>query len=75
MYRQHSAVYGEGIMNESDVRKWCRVYEYNGGRTNVYDEERSGRPSPITEDLKNGIDQHIRANRHFTLDEIHEKFP
>jgi hypothetical protein len=25
--------------------------------------------------LKNRIDQHIRTNRHFTLDEIHDKFP
>jgi hypothetical protein len=25
--------------------------------------------------LKNRIDQHIRTNRRFTLDEIHEKFP
>jgi hypothetical protein len=48
---------------------------FNEGRTNVHDEEQSGRPSLITEDLKNRIDQHIRANRSFTLDEIHEKFP
>jgi hypothetical protein len=50
IYRQLIAVYGEGVMNESNVRKWCRMF--NDGRTNVQDEERSGRPALITEDLK-----------------------
>jgi hypothetical protein len=48
---------------------------FNEGGTNVHDEEKSGRPSLITEDLKKRTDQHIRTNRRFTLDEIHEKFP
>jgi hypothetical protein len=48
---------------------------FNGGKTNVHDEERSGRPFLITEDLRNMIDRHIRTNRRFTLDEIREKFP
>jgi hypothetical protein len=34
-------VYGEGAVNEGNVRKWCRVFKE--GRTNVHDEERSGR--------------------------------
>jgi hypothetical protein len=36
---------------------------FNEGRTNVHDDERSGRPSLITEDLKNRIVQHIRTHR------------
>jgi hypothetical protein len=68
IYRQLIVVYGKGVMNESNMRKWCRMF--NEGRTNVRDKERSGRPSLITEDLKNGIDQHIRRNRRLTLDEI-----
>jgi hypothetical protein len=48
---------------------------FKEGRTNVYNEEQSGRLSLITEDPKNRMDQHIRINRHFTLDEIHEKIP
>jgi hypothetical protein len=71
IYRQLIAVYEEGATNESNVRKWCR--KFNESRTKVH-EERSGRPSFITEDLKNRIDQHIKTNWHFTLDEIHEKF-
>jgi transposase len=69
IYRQLIAVYGEGVMNESIVRKWCRMF--NEGRTNVHDEERSGRPSLITKDSKNRIDKHIRTHTRFTLDEIH----
>jgi hypothetical protein len=69
IYRQLIAVDGEGVMNESNVRKWCRIF--NEGRINVRDEERSGRPSLITEDLENGIDHHVRTSRSLTFDEIH----
>jgi hypothetical protein len=37
IYCQLIALHGEGIMNESDVRKWCLMF--NEGRTNVLDEE------------------------------------
>jgi hypothetical protein len=60
-------------MNESSVRKWCRIF--NEGRTNVDDEEQSGRPSLITEYLKKQIEEQIRQNRRSTLDELHAKFP
>jgi hypothetical protein len=73
IHRQLTAVSGEGLMNESSVRKWCRMF--NEGRTNVHDEERSGRPSLSTEDLKKQIDEHIRQDRRSTLEELHEKFP
>jgi transposase len=73
IHRQLTAEYGEGVMNESSVRKWCRMF--NEGRTNVHDGERSGRPSLITEDLKIQIDEQIRQDRRSTLDELHEKFP
>jgi hypothetical protein len=56
IYCQLIAVYGEGVM-----RKWCRMF--NEGRTNIHDEEQTRRPSLITEDLKNRIDQHNRTNR------------
>jgi hypothetical protein len=49
IHRQLTAVYGEGVMNEMRVRKWCRIF--NEGRTNVHDEEQFGHPSLITEDL------------------------
>jgi hypothetical protein len=70
IHRQLTVVYG---MNKSNVRKWCRML--NEGTTNVHDEERSGRPSLITEDLIKQIDEQIRQDRRSTLDELHEKFP
>jgi tRNA A37 methylthiotransferase MiaB len=48
---------------------------FNEGRINVHNEERSGRPSLSTEDLKKKqIDEHIRQDRRSTLEELHEKF-
>lgn len=69
IYSQPITMYVEGVM--SNLRQWC--WMFNKGRTNVRD--RSGHPSPNAEDLKNRIDKHIRANRSFTLDNIHEIFP
>jgi hypothetical protein len=46
--RQIVEVYGEGVMNEGNVRKWRRLF--NGGRAVVHNEARSGRPSVFTED-------------------------
>jgi transposase len=60
IHRQLTAVYGEGVMKESSVRKWCRMF--NEGRTNVHDEERSGRPCLNTEDLKEQIDKQIQQD-------------
>ncbi|KAG8295204.1 hypothetical protein J6590_085189 [Homalodisca vitripennis] len=37
------------------------------GRMNVHDEDRSGRPSLVSDDLVNKVDEKIRKNRHFTI--------
>jgi hypothetical protein len=42
-----SAVYGQNIMSEGTLRQWCRTFE--DGRTDVHDEERSGRLSLVSE--------------------------
>ena len=42
IHRQMTEVYGEKCMSVQHVRKWCR--EFTGGRTDINDEERSGRP-------------------------------
>jgi hypothetical protein len=55
------------------VRKWCHLF--TGGRIDVHNEARSGRPSIITEDLKDKVGVHIRKNRRFTIDELHEVSP
>jgi hypothetical protein len=36
---------------------------------------RSGRPPISTEDLKDMVHAHIRENKRFTVDELHEVFP
>jgi hypothetical protein len=52
IHHQFVEVYGEGVMNEGIVCKWCCLL--HGGRTDVHNEAQSGRPSVITEDLRDG---------------------
>ena len=52
-------------MSDSKVRKWVRAFKE--GRENVHDEPRSGRPSVITEDLVNAVDEKVREDRRFTI--------
>jgi len=67
------AGYGEHVMNAASVRKWCTIFR--NGRTDVHDAERSGRPSVITEALKQKANRIIRENRHFTISEVYEQCP
>ena len=48
IHKQIVAVYGN-VMNRQNVTKWCR--EFFEERTDVHDEQRSGRPSLISYDL------------------------
>ncbi|UYV69290.1 hypothetical protein LAZ67_6003150 [Cordylochernes scorpioides] len=56
-------------MDIRNVRKWCR--EFNEGRINVHDEQRSGRPS-LPESTVARIDEMVRSNRRITLEEIED---
>ncbi|KAJ4445317.1 hypothetical protein ANN_07122 [Periplaneta americana] len=73
IYRQLKEVYGDTVMNERNVRKWCEMF--NIGRTNVHDETRPGRPSLITEDLKTKVNDRILQDRRTSLDKLHIAFP
>ncbi|KAJ4433875.1 hypothetical protein ANN_16188 [Periplaneta americana] len=73
IYRQLKEVYGDTVMNERNVRKWCEMF--NNGQTNVHDETRPGRPSLITEDLKTKVNDRILQDRGTSLDELHIAFP
>jgi transposase len=42
-------------MSEGTVRQWCRMFK--DGRTNVHDEDRSGRPCVVSEDLVRSVGQ------------------
>jgi len=64
IHKQIVAVYGN-VMNRQTVTKWCR--EFSEGRTDVHDEQRSGRPSLISDELVQEIEGEIRANRRVTI--------
>ena len=62
-------IYCEDVINAASVRKWCIMFK--NGRTDVHDEERSRRPSVITDTgtLKRKVDRIIRENRLFMINE------
>jgi len=72
IHKQIVAVYGN-VMNGQNVVKWCR--ELSEGRTDVHDEQRSGRPSLISENLLQKIEGEIRANRRVTIRQMHHIIP
>jgi len=66
-------VYGPNVMSESKVRQWRRLFKE--GRTDIRDEERSGRPCVITDDLMVKVNTTIHGNRRFTISELSLEFP
>ncbi|KAJ4427362.1 hypothetical protein ANN_24982 [Periplaneta americana] len=73
IYRQLKEVYGDTVMNERNVRKWCEMF--NNGQTNVHNETRPRHPSLITEDLKTKMNDRILQDRRTSLDKLHIAFP
>jgi transposase len=63
IHKQIIAVY-DNVMNRQNVTKWGR--EFSEGRTDVQEEQRSGRPSLISDELLQEIEGEIRANRRVT---------
>ena len=61
IHRQICDVYGEGAMSDSMVRRWVRLF--NEGREDVHDDERSGRPSLVNDDMVRAIEEKIRGDR------------
>jgi hypothetical protein len=49
-------VYGENAMSDGMVRRWCRMF--SEGRMNVHD-DRSDRPSLVTPDLLDQVNEKI----------------
>ncbi|GBM65774.1 hypothetical protein AVEN_129028-1 [Araneus ventricosus] len=68
---QISEVCEENIMSEGMVRKWVSAFK-DGAPP---DEERSGRPSVVTEDLMQKDDGKVRENRSFTISFLSNEFP
>jgi hypothetical protein len=61
IHRQLCEVYGENVMSAGGVRQWCHMIK--NWRTNVHNEERAGRPTVVTQELVQMIDEKVRENR------------
>jgi hypothetical protein len=48
---------------------------FEDGRENVHDEERSGRPSVVSDDLVQSVDKKTGERRCFTISELSHEFP
>jgi transposase len=55
IHRELCAIYGQNIKSEGTVRQWRKMFKDE--LTNVHDEEQSGRPSVVSEDLVQSVDQ------------------
>jgi hypothetical protein len=73
IHRQLCEVYGENAMSNLMVRRWAR--HFNEGRENVHDEERSGQPSVVNDDLVRAAEENVRENRRFKISSLSLHFP
>jgi hypothetical protein len=67
IHRKLCAVYGHNVMSEGTVKQWCRMLK--DGRKNFYDEERSGQPSVVSDNLVQS------ERRRFTISEVSCELP
>ena len=72
IHRNICEVYGQTIMSDGMVRKWVRVFK--DGRKNVHDEERSGRPSVIINDLLQKFNEKVKMSRRFTISSFQKSY-
>ncbi|KAG5319264.1 SETMR methyltransferase, partial [Pseudoatta argentina] len=73
VYNEVETAYGDKGMNRTSVFKWCR--EFKNGRTSVHDDQRSGSPSILTDDIVEKIENALRDDRRLTVDELSAMFP
>ncbi|KAG5309177.1 SETMR methyltransferase, partial [Pseudoatta argentina] len=73
VYNEVKTAYGDKGMNRTSVFKWCR--EFKNGRTSVHYDQRSGRPSILTDDIVEKIENALRDDRRLTVDELSAMFP
>ena len=73
IHHQICHVYGDYAMSDGMVRKWVRMF--NEARQNMHDEERSGRPSLVNDDLVRKVHERVRDDRLFTISDLSLHFP
>ncbi len=71
IYQQLAEVYGDTVTSDV-VKRWCRSFLEGG--TSLEDDERSGRPSVITEDAINTVQALIDDDRRITVAEVERYF-
>ncbi|GFW23747.1 histone-lysine N-methyltransferase SETMAR [Trichonephila clavipes] len=72
IHKEIVSVY-RSIMSRQNVTKWC--LHFSEGRTDVHDEQRTGRPSVISDALLQRTEEVIRANRRLGLKEMLQIIP
>jgi len=68
IHHQICQVYGDNAMSDGMVRKWVRMF--NEGRETVHDEEQSGHPSLVNDDLVRKVNEKVRDDRRFTISDL-----
>jgi hypothetical protein len=68
IHRELCAVYCQNKMSKEPARQWCRMF--TDGRTNVHDEERSCRPSVVSDDLVHSVYQKVCGRWRFVISEL-----
>jgi hypothetical protein len=71
IHRELVTVYGANVMTVQHVHKWRR--EFDSGRMNVMDEQRSGWPSSSTV-LVQDIDAAVQADRSVSIAQLEIRF-
>jgi hypothetical protein len=73
IHHELCVIYDQTVMNEGTVRQWRRTFK--DGRTNVHDEEQSGRPSVVSDDPVQSVDKKICERWRFTISYLSHEFP
>jgi len=58
------------ITSRQHVTKWIRNFNFE--RTEIHNEERSGRPSMMLDELVQKIEEHFLSDRRSIIDNLHE---
>ena len=72
IHHQLRKVYGESCIDIKSIRKWCR--EFTFGRSEIHDEERSGRPSTCKETVAK-VEESLRKDRRVSPDDLYVSIP
>ncbi|KAJ4446859.1 hypothetical protein ANN_13559 [Periplaneta americana] len=73
IHHQLCEVYGDDAISDGMVRRWVR--KFNEGRISVHDEQHTGRPSLINDDLVHAVDEKIHEDMRFTISSLSLNFP